>query len=119
MKEPHRKDLASHSGPESCVGGSNAIGEALTGENTGREIELRNHYFGMPTLLHEGEGYTEGDYDGKPPEDPAESKALRMCGHSLHGNRESQAAPRLNWVGQGRLQAISLTCTLLGSRMAA
>ena len=53
----------------------------------------------MPTLLHEGEGYTEGDYDGEPPEDPAESKALRMCGHSLHGNRESQAAP---WVTQGR-----------------
>ena len=119
MKEPHRKDLASHSGPESCRGGGNSAREALTGENTGREIELRNHHFGMPTLFTEGEGYTEGDYDGEPPEDPAESKALRMCGHSLHGNRESQAAPRLNWVGQGRLQAVSLICTLPGSRMAA
>ena len=94
MKEPHRKDLASHSGPESCVGGGNSAGEALTGENTGREIELRNHYSGMPTLCSEGEGYTEGGHDGEPPEDPAESKALRMCGHSLHGNRESQATPR-------------------------
>ena len=119
MKEPHRKDLASHSGPESCVGGGNSAGEALTGENTGREIELRNHYSGMPTLCSEGEGYTEGDNDGESPEDPAESKALRMCGHSLHGNRESQAAPRSFRVGQGRPQAIRLTCTLLGSRMAA
>ena len=93
MREPHRKDLASHSGPESCVGGGNSAGEALTGENTGREIELRNHYSGMPTLCSEGEGATAGGADGEPPENPAESKALRMCGHSLHGKRESQAAP--------------------------
>ena len=119
MKEPHRKDLASHPGPESCVGGSNAAGEALTGENTGREIELRNHCSEVPTMFTDWEGHTEGDYDGEPPEDLAESKALRMCGHSLHGNRESQAAPRLHRVGQGRPQAIRLTCTLLGSRMAA
>jgi len=119
MKEPYRKDLASHSGPESCRGGGNSAREALTGENTGREIELRNQDSEVPTLLHLWEGHTEGDHDGEPPEDLAESKALRMCGHSLHGNRESQAAPRLARVGQGKPQAIRLTCTLLGSRMAA
>ena len=47
----------------------------------------------MPTPWSEGEGHTEGGDEGEPPEDPAESKALRMCGHSLHGKRESQAAP--------------------------
>ena len=119
MKEPHRKDLASHSGPESCTGGGNSAREALTGENTGQEMELRNHRSGVPTLLNEGEGHTGGDYDGEPPTDSAESKNQGMCGHSLRGNRESQAAPRLVRVGQGRPQAISLTCTLLGSRMAA
>jgi hypothetical protein len=31
MKEPHGEDLASHTGPESCVGRRKATGEALTG----------------------------------------------------------------------------------------
>jgi len=36
MKEPHRKGIAIHLGPESCAGGGNITGEALTGGNTGR-----------------------------------------------------------------------------------
>ena len=93
MKEPYRKGPASHSGPESCTGGGNPSREALTGENTGREIELRNQDSEVPTLLHTWEGHTEGDHDGEPPEDLAESKALRMCGRSLQGNRETPGAP--------------------------
>jgi hypothetical protein len=31
MKEPHRKGLANRSNPESCAGGGNIAGEALTG----------------------------------------------------------------------------------------
>lgn len=31
MEVPHAEELATHSGPESCAGGSNATGEALTG----------------------------------------------------------------------------------------
>ena len=33
-------------------------GEALTGAHTGRAIEPRNHYFGVPTLFTEAEGNT-------------------------------------------------------------
>jgi hypothetical protein len=36
MKEPYRKGVAIHLGPESCAGGGNTTGEALTGGNTGR-----------------------------------------------------------------------------------
>lgn len=93
MKESHRKGIATHSGPESCRGGGNSAREALTGENTGREIELRNQESRVPTPLHRAEGNTQGDQQGKTPRDPAESKALRMCGHSLHGNRETPGAP--------------------------
>jgi hypothetical protein len=31
MKESHGRDLASHPDPESCAGGRQAVGEALTG----------------------------------------------------------------------------------------
>ena len=98
MKESHRKGIANHSGPESCRGGGNSAREALTGENTGREIELRNQESGVPTMLRQAEGNTQGDGQGKTPRDPAESKALRMCGHSLHGNRETPGAPSADGV---------------------
>ena len=32
MQVPYDEDLASHIGPESCVGAREGIGEALTGE---------------------------------------------------------------------------------------
>ena len=36
MKEPHRKGVANHLGFESCAGGGNATGEALTEVDVGR-----------------------------------------------------------------------------------
>jgi len=45
MKEPYGEGVASHTGPESCGGGSNAAAEALTGVRAGqvlsREILLK------------------------------------------------------------------------------
>ena len=38
MKESHVKGLANHNGPESCVGWSNPLDEALTGESAGRVL---------------------------------------------------------------------------------
>ncbi len=38
MKESHRKGLASHSGPESCVGTGNCPCEALTGVHVGQVL---------------------------------------------------------------------------------
>jgi hypothetical protein len=38
MKEPHRKAVAKHSNPESCAGGGNTAGEALTGAHAGQPL---------------------------------------------------------------------------------
>jgi hypothetical protein len=35
MQVRYVEDLASHDDPESCVGGREAVGEALTGEHAG------------------------------------------------------------------------------------
>ena len=36
MKELYREGVATHPAPESCAGGGNTSGEALTGVHTGR-----------------------------------------------------------------------------------
>jgi len=36
MREPHKKGVAHHFGPESCASGREAAGEALTGEDIGQ-----------------------------------------------------------------------------------
>lgn len=92
MQEPHRKGPASHPDPESCADGGNAAGEALTGETTGRDMELRDQCSEAPTRLPLREGHTSEGGRGEPAEGLAESKTLSMWGHSLHGNRESRAA---------------------------
>lgn len=42
MKESDIEDVASHGGPESCVGDPRGRSEALTGVRAGRVIEPRN-----------------------------------------------------------------------------
>src|SRR5437764_60707 len=42
MREPYVEDLASHGGPESCVGDPRGRSEALTGVHAGRLLSLEN-----------------------------------------------------------------------------
>jgi hypothetical protein len=42
MKELYIEGVATHGGPESCVGVRKGVSEALTGVRTGRAIEPRN-----------------------------------------------------------------------------
>jgi len=59
MKESYSEGVASHTGPESCAGVREGLGEALTGERAGRvwsrEILLN---FRVPTLWDKAEGNT-------------------------------------------------------------
>ncbi len=44
MKVPHVEGLASHNGPESCVGDRKGAGEALTGERAGQVLSRESEY---------------------------------------------------------------------------
>jgi RNA-directed DNA polymerase len=55
MQVRYAEDLASHDDPESCVGGREAVGEALTGEHAGGVLSRENFPSGAPTLWREAE----------------------------------------------------------------
>src|SRR5688572_4722267 len=101
MQESHGKGPASHPDPESCVGGREAAGEALTGAHAGQPSSCEIRYSGVPTPLCEAEGHTEGGVIGEPPEDPAQSETLSTRGNPLHGKREIPRAPAADG-GAGR-----------------
>ena len=51
MKESYGEGVATHTGPESCGGGSNAMAEALTGVREGQVLSREILFnFGVPTL---------------------------------------------------------------------
>jgi hypothetical protein len=58
MKDPYDEDVASHIGPESCTGGREAVGEALTGEHAGQPLSRVRKHFGTPTESIFSEGNT-------------------------------------------------------------
>jgi len=93
MKEPYRKGLASHPGPESCAGRSNAAREALTGAHVDQPSSCEIKPSRVPTLLLERKATPKGATSSKCPADPAQSKTLCMRGNSLHGTREVPRVP--------------------------
>jgi hypothetical protein len=60
MKESHRKGVASHPVPESCVASRKAGREALTGAHAGGTLSCEISESGVPTSSTEAEGHTEG-----------------------------------------------------------
>jgi hypothetical protein len=54
MKESYGKDPASHPDPESCVGGREEAGEALTGAHAGQPLSSEITLTGVPTPYGEG-----------------------------------------------------------------
>ena len=93
MSESHGKDPASHPDPESCAGGREVTGEALTGAHAGHPSSREIIESGVPTPFTEVEGNTVDGIIGKPCMDPARSETLCMRGNSLHRNREIPQAP--------------------------
>ncbi len=92
MKEPHGKGVANRSNPESCAGGGNIAGEALTGAHAGQPSSSEITSIGVPTLCDEGEGHTADSVNRELSLDAAESETLSMRGNSMHGNRETLEA---------------------------
>lgn len=60
MQEPHTEGVAIHGVPESCTGGREAEGEALTGARAGEVLSREILDSREPTLFNEAEGHTDG-----------------------------------------------------------
>ena len=112
MKEPHRKGVANRSNPESCAGGGNIAGEALTGAHTGQPSSSEITSIGVPTLSPEGEGHTVNSVQRELFTDAAESETLSMRGNSVHGNRETLETSTTNGVGERSAKAFSRTADM-------
>lgn len=87
MKVLYGEGVAIHTGPESCGGGREAAGEALTGERIGQPLSrVRISIPDADRVL-----CLEGDTAGRVMRAPRRSGVVRdpgMCGRSLRGNRE-------------------------------
>lgn len=99
MKVQYGKEVANHSGPESCEGAREGAVETLTGETGRSGIEPRNQESGTPTLLSEAEGNTEQGANRKSCDGPARSKTLDMSGSLSRRSWEISIAPEANAPG--------------------
>ena len=94
MKESYSEGLASHTGPESCVGVRKGAGEALTGVGAGRVLSREIHAPLKGGLLRgadalESDGRQHLRYrQGEMSQDLARSETPSMHGYTSRGNRE-------------------------------
>ena len=97
MKESYVEGLASHDGPESCVGIREGVGEALTGVQAGR-VSSREKFIvrGADAVEKSGRQHGVVCY-GERHLGPAWSETPRTSGCHLHGNRE------ISWLAAGSL----------------
>ena len=95
MRESDTEGVATHGGPESCVGVREGGGEALTGVRAGWAIEPRNQCFvGADVVVVGGRQHRRSRYR-ELPADPARSKNLCMHEISMRENREVPWSPVL------------------------
>jgi hypothetical protein len=100
MKEPDGEDLASHTGPESCEGGSNAALEALTGVRAGWVLSLvMSSAQGADAFLNDGRPHGPSR-DRQGWTGPAGSKTPGTHGHTSQGG-EGRPCRRNSHFGDG------------------
>ena len=94
MQVRNVEGIASHNGPESCVGAGNRAGEALTGERAGRVLSREKHdpLRGADAVEVGGRPHPTRR-QRKARRDPARSETLRMYGSTAFGNREILRLP--------------------------
>jgi hypothetical protein len=97
MKEPYTEELATHGGPESCVGAREGIGEALTGARAG-EVSSREI---IPSGRRRGSGLGRQHNQVRQREcleGPARSQTLCMFG-KLHAREPGDLSDRPHEMG--------------------
>ena len=89
MKVLHVEGVATHNGPESCVGIGNDGGEALAGERAGRVLsrEIHDPLRGADAV-EVGRRPHATRRHRKARRDPARSETPRMHARTAFGNRE-------------------------------
>ena len=118
MKVQYGKDLASHSGPESCGDAREGVAEALTGETGGSAIAPRNQKSGTPTQISDAEGNTNQGDKGESWGSPARSETRHTPGSFLHRSWEISAVPGETTPGvPGKARAARLGSQQRRSRM--
>ena len=108
MREPHKKGVAHHFGPESCAWVRKDVGEALTGVRTGQVWSSEITTSVCRPCLDNGEGNMKGSDRRERSFDTAESETLGMCGNSMRENREALQTPTLDG-SVGRFNSVSRT----------
>ena len=99
MKVQHGKDVANHSGPESCGGARESAAEALIGETGGSAIEPRNPKSGTSTPLSDAEGKMNQGDNCESWGSPARSETLHTPGSLLHRSWEISTVPGATTLG--------------------
>ena len=103
MEVSYGEGLATHTGPESCVGAGDCAREALTGESAGRVSSREIHaprkrvLRGADVLGGDGRQHRARRHR-EVRQDPARSETPRMHGSISHGNREIPQSSAAHWV---------------------
>ena len=93
MKESHRKGVASHPDPESCMASREAAIEALTGAHVGRVLSCEIIAIqSADAVTRDGRQHRRRRHR-EHSADSAQSETPGMHGNSTRENREAQSAP--------------------------
>ena len=106
MEESHRKGVAIHPDPESCVVGPRGRHRSVDRGTCRQGIELRNNRNRSADAVQQsGRPHASRRYR-EPTRDSAQSETPRMHGYSARENRETPSMPashrRIGPVGEGR-----------------
>ncbi len=100
MKESYREGIANHPDPESCAGGGNTPGEALTGAHIGQLLSSESTRSACRPTGLQGKATSGPPLNREADQDAAESKNLSMCENSMRENRETPSVPRSDDLGR-------------------
>ncbi len=100
MEELYIEGVATHVGPELCVGDPQGRSEALAGARAGRAIEPRNDLIRGAHAVSSAEGNTTRGVIRESLADPAWSENHGMYGNSMRENREVPCSPGLLITGR-------------------
>lgn len=98
MEVLHVEGLASHNGPESCVGARKGAGEALTGEDAGRVLSREMLMVRGADAVEKSGRQHEMACHGERHPALRGPKTSRTRGSHLHGNRD------IHWPAVGKVR---------------